>query len=349
MIVAAIVVGVAAVRDALKPGPGRLPPITRAHAYKVEYKTVFTPGVTNDEERIVERPFHSLELTRRDGKLVSGELTNDQGLYFYDSAKGWSLVNPSPQRGGNDPDPALSVVRALKLGLARVRGHETILGRTCTIVRAGSPIGETLKKPTSSNFADVCLDQTGVVLDYRWTLNGKQAETMTATSFDPSPSIGSDTFAPAPGPVNSAVVIQSRALSDDSRQKLSPSVDPPAGVTYAGGWVRVQPLANSFEATTSLLYLRGQDDLVTIDYTTGARDHTGQALTLSPGHTAYLELSLETSTLVVPDGPDATVTVIGTDPDLLIAMGRGLHFGAATPATTPAAPAPTPTAAPASP
>jgi hypothetical protein len=329
VVVVAIVLAVGAVRDALAPGPGSLPPITPAHAYKIDYRIVFQPGnVVRQEEDVVERPFHSIQLSRTDtGKLNTGELTNDQGLFFYHDPKGWTLIDPDPQRAANDPDPAAALTMALKHGIARVLKTDTLLGRPCSLVRVGSPLGQPLTKgPTGSNHVDLCLDRTGVILSYAWTLNGKLAQSMTATSFDPDPTITATTFAPQPGPVSASAPVKGVPLSEGSRAKLTPRFQPPPGLVYHGGWVRVETLGQSFQVTTSLLYLRGSDELIQIDYSSGGSTHPGTAFSLSGGHTAYLQLQLDHSTVYVPEGQDATITITGTDIALLTDVARRLQF-----------------------
>ncbi|HEX9545956.1 MAG TPA: hypothetical protein VF942_01395, partial [Acidimicrobiales bacterium] len=264
------------VRNALKPGPGHLPPMTAIHAYRIDYRTIFSGNTVNDEQRVVERPFHSLELTRRGGQIVTGTISNDQGLWFYDdSKKGWNLINPSRQLPENDPRPAPALARALTTGLGNVRGTKTIAGRNCTLVRTGAPIGEPLKKASHNNRVDLCLDRTGVLLDYRWTLNGKMAQTMTALSFDDHPVLAPDTFTPQAVPNAPPPPIQSAPLSDSGRAQLTPHVDAPPGFTYVSGTVAVRSLGSSPQSSSDLLYLHGVDDLVVVTYSQGSTSHPG--------------------------------------------------------------------------
>jgi hypothetical protein len=315
------------VRNALKPGPGHLPPMTAIHSYRIDYRTVFSGNTVNDEQRVVERPFHSLELTRRGGQIVTGTISNDQGLWFYDdSKKGWNLINPSRQLPENDPRPAPALVRALKTGLANVKGTKTIAGHKCTLVRTGAPIGEALKKATNNNHVDLCLDRTGVLLDYRWTLNGKPAQTMTALSFDDHPVFAPDTFTPQAVPNAPAPPIQSAPLSDSGRGQLTPHVEAPPGFTYVSGTVAVRSLGSRPQVSSDLLFLHGEDDLVVVTYSQGSSSHPGTTpVVLNRRFRGYLKLGLDFSTLIIPNGPDATVTIIGVDPDLLLSLGRTLH------------------------
>jgi len=207
-----------------------------------------------------------------------------------------------------------------------VKGTKTIAGHKCTLVRTGAPIGEPLKKATNNNHVDLCLDRTGVLLDYRWTLNGKPAQTMTALSFDDHPVFAPDTFTPLAVPNAPAPPIQSAPLSDSGRAQLTPHVDAPPGFTYVSGTVAVRSLGSRPQVSSDLLYLRGADDLVVVTYSQGASSHPGTTpVALNRRFRGYLKLGLDFSTLIIPNGPDATVTIIGSDPDLLLTIGRTLH------------------------
>jgi hypothetical protein len=149
---------------------------------------------------------------------------------------------------------------------------------------------------------------------------------MTATSFDPNPIITATTFVAGPGPVSTSAPVKGLPLSEGSRGTLTPRFQPPPGLDYHGGWVRVETVGQSFQVTTSLLYLRGSDDLVQIDYSSGGGSNPGTAIALGGGHTAYLQLQLDHSTIYVPEGHDATVTIAGRAVSLLMEVARGLRF-----------------------
>lgn len=307
----------------MSPGPSKLPPLVPLHAYRVGYDTTFTGGVHNDEVTTVERPFNSLHLVSRGGQPVSGQLTNDQGLYFYNPPGGWSLLTPGLQRAANDPQTVQALQAALQEGLASVRGHEVVVGRPCTLVRTGAGLGEVLKQPTASNHADVCVDPTGVILDYRLVVDGKLGQQMRASHFDANPVIGPNTFAPSPGPVHAEGLVQAVPLSQATLAILRPRVVAPPGLAYIGGIVRIEPSQQGTQATTTLLFRRG-DDLVTADYLSTGSSPAGSRVGLGGGHIGYVQLNLLTSSLVVSNGPGSALELTGADPALLEAFGRGL-------------------------
>jgi hypothetical protein len=324
----AVVVAVRFVWDLAQPGPRLLAPIHAPRAYEVDYRVVFTNGnVVNDEQQIVERPYHSLDITRRDGKLVTGSITNDDGLFFYQEGKGWAAISPGKQPANDDPQPFPALQLGIRHHQAKILRTETVAGRTCTLVRTGSPLGEELKKPTSRNHTDVCLDRAGIILRYAWTLDGKLAQTMRATKVDLQPTIttGADgTFAATPRSSDQPPV-QAGPLSDANRKTLKPSFHPPAGLRFQSAWVHVQE-GTQPTITSTLLYLRGATDLVQLEYGVTQTTPKGGTVRLRSGRTGHLSLHLERSSLIVPTDGGSTVVISGTDPDLLIEVARGLVF-----------------------
>jgi len=333
--VAAVLGGVRLVRNALQPGPGVLPPITPVHAYHVVYDETFQGNVVRVEDDTVERPYHALSLTKDGTKPISGDLTNDDGFWVFND-RGWGLINPAPQRASDDPQPALGLAAGLHIGEARVIGHDTIVGRMCTVVRTGGPVGSALTKATSSNHVDICLDSSGVMLSYRWTLNGKLAQTKRASMFDPNPTITSATFVPTPAPAadRRVSVVKATGLSDASRAKLDPQLDPPASLRFDGGWVRVEALSSSLQVTTTLLYRSGSDGLVTVDYNSSGQTPTGTKISLRGGRTAYLQLGLDLTRLLVPINPNSSITIEGVDPAEVRAVADALRDHAPSPPST---------------
>lgn len=330
--VVVFVVGLAVhlIGDALKPGPGHLPPIAVAQGYRVDYTTVYSAGnpvTTDQEERLVERPFESLDLSRRDGQLISGAITNDQGFYEYTQGSGWALLVSGRQAPQNDLQPYGGLSQALKVGLARVVGTENLAGEKCTNVRTGAPVGEAMKKPTGSNHVDICLDSHGVVLSYVWTLNGKRVETMTASHVQVNPPAVADEFNVGPGKVNSAAEVHSIPLTPQQLSETSPKLIAPAGFVYSAGTLQAQqdPLTGGLDLTTELLFVQGQSELYVVDYFGQPLSRTGEKVNLGAGKTGYLQLGLDSNTLIVPNGPDASVRFMGADPSLLIEMARGLQ------------------------
>jgi hypothetical protein len=311
--------------DALRPGPRQLGAVTPIPTYRIVYRVEFQPGnVVRQEEHLVERPFHSIYRSTLNGKTDLGQLSNDRGLYFFDPSRGWYQITPGQQRATNDPQPALSVRQAIRHHLASVIGTETILGRPCTTVRTGSSLGEVMKAPTSGTHVELCLDRTGVILRYQSTLNGHIVEKMDATEFEPNAAIPAGTFEPTP--ISDAnQLVRSAALTDAARAKLNPQLNPAAGMRYATGITRVEPLGTSLNVTTVELYRSGAFDCIELDYEEGAQSNQGLAVDLGGGHTGHLELQLDSSVLKVPSGSN-TLLIRGTDPDQIVALGKRLVY-----------------------
>jgi hypothetical protein len=327
-----VIVGLAVrlIGDALKPGPGHLPPITMVRGYRVDYTTVYSAGkpiTTVQEERLVERPFDSLDLSRRDGQLIGGSITNQQGFYQYTQGAGWALLVSGRQAPEYDWQPYGGLSSALTHGLARVVGTLTVAGEKCTNVRTGAPIGEPMKKPTGSNHVDLCLDGHGILLGYTWILNGKRVETMTARHVQVNPPVVTDEFSVGAAKVNTSIAVRSIPLTPQQLEETSPKLTAPSAFAYQGGTLQAQqdPETGGLDLTTQLLFAQGQSELYVVDYRSQPLNRSGEKVVIGGGRSGYLQLGLDTNTLVVPNGPDASVQFTGPDPSLLVELASGLQ------------------------
>ena len=77
--------------------------------------------------------------------------------------------------------------------------HEvrTILDRDCQVVRAGGPMDVSeLEPPTAEDWADLCVDEDGIVLQEEWAVGGEVFRRRTATALDLSPDIDDADLSP---------------------------------------------------------------------------------------------------------------------------------------------------------
>jgi hypothetical protein len=327
--VVGVYLGIRTIVRTLQPGAPPFPAVEAPSSYRLDYRVVTQPGnLTNDEEHIVERPWNAVWITRRNGKMLTGEITNDQGLYLFNDPKGWELLSGGRQRAVDDPQPADALRDAISRHLARVLRTDDVLGRPCTVVRTGNPISQAVTRPTRRTHTDLCIDHNGLVLRSDETYQGKHIDLMTATNVDVNPPLAPGTFDPSPPPSSgSPLAITAIPLSPESQAKLTPRLRTPPDVRYVGGWVRVQPgVTGGLEATTTLLYLKGDFDLVEVDYVSGPSTKEGVHIAVANGRTGYLQLGLDESSLSVEDGPDASVNLRGTDLALLVELGRSLDL-----------------------
>ena len=169
---------------------GPIEPVGRPpEAYEITYLVEgYAPGgvVVDIERRLVRLPFESRV---ESGPSESpGEVTFLQvaALGVLQSSKDASLTSEpqiAPGSAHVDGDVATSVLEWR---------HEvrTILDRDCQVVRAGGPIDvATLEPPTSTDFADLCVDADGLVLQEEWFVGGDVFRRRTATELDTSPRI----------------------------------------------------------------------------------------------------------------------------------------------------------------
>jgi hypothetical protein len=310
------------------PSPVRLRVTSTLHAYEVRYRITFEPGhVVNEEHRLVERPFHSISVSSSgDGRIVAGTATTDDGLFTFDASRSsWLLLSEGRQRATADPQPAAALQYALDHDLADILTQQAeVLGRPCTLVRTGAPLGEPLKAPTDSEHVDVCLDASGVMLRYEWTLGGSLTQQIVATSFDPAPTIAADSFSlsPRPLPNQPAASVVSKS---DTELKSFPTLRPPSGFSLRTAYVLVDN-GHKQDATTVGLFAHGEADLVTVRFGSRATTHQDRSdVTLAGGYTGQLDVELDSTTLTVDVGLSITVVFIGTDPDLLLALAAGLQ------------------------
>ncbi|MCU1463031.1 MAG: hypothetical protein JWO37_3106 [Acidimicrobiales bacterium] len=325
----ALVSGIAAVvRSATKPAPGTLAVATPLPSYAIDYRVEFTNGhVVNTDHHVVDRPFRSLYTTTRDGKQVTGSIVNEKGLWFLQPPQ-WQLITPGGAPAGDDPQPTLALRAGIAKHFAKVTGKRTIIGRACTMVRSGGALGETMKKPTARNHTDLCVDGNDLILDYRWTLDGKLVQTMRAVNVDLHPDVSDATFTPSP--VNaSPSPVTATALTDDIRSKLDPKFTPPPGVTYAEGWVRIEQGGQTPapRITTSELYRDRNGEVIEVRSGPSDSGPTGFEVRLSNGRLASLDLNIDHSTVTVTVGNQA-VRLVGRDPDELVRLAASVVFQA---------------------
>ena len=81
------------------------------------------------------------------------------------------------------PDHRLDVSLPLlvELGVYAPRERRELLGRQCVVYHTGRPLeGRTLAKPTKDDYADICIDASGVILEQVSVRSGKLSARVTA-------------------------------------------------------------------------------------------------------------------------------------------------------------------------
>ena len=334
--VAAVATGLMASLWAGAPQPFRQPYIpsdAATGAYSITYSVYYLGGVRNTEQITVARPWYGKDITYRQGKIVAAELSNDQGLWDWSSngKPGWFLLSEGRQRATSDAQPTMALNWGIDRSEAAVVGTDRVLGRPCTLVLTGEPAGQPVAAPTDSSRAELCIDRTGVPLRQVWYLDGKLAERMVATSFQPRFVPDGSTFQPTPRqPTTGKPPIQAVPLETATRQRIRPLLDPPAGFTAGPAYTTVEasPSGSGLPSfTTKEMYVGGGGtQLLELDYGAGSAPRHGIRVQLAGGHVAYLSLDLYASTLSLDVNGGASLIMYATDPSVLIRAGNRLRY-----------------------
>ena len=309
---------------------GALPEEDVLSSYRVVYSVTEGDAPARTEERLVLRPYWSKVVSERDGTVLGGSITNDDGLWLLLSDdQGWQLRDERRQRPPDDLRPIKALDAAVDDGRAERRGSDVVLGRTCTVIRTGGPLGGALKKPTAEEHADLCIDRTGVVLREEWSLGGAVARVMVATEFEPDVSVDAEDFRPTPdpgpqpSPEDAPGVIRVRDLG--ASDSVPVTVRGVEGYRADGPVVAVERNVGGFgiEVTYSQSFVKGVR-LVVVEQgqARGSFEPRGTEVDLGDGVTGHLDLGLNSSSLTMRVGGGSYVRFRGDELEVLEAFGR---------------------------
>ncbi len=168
--------------------------IYRAEAYEGSAITLST------EEVFVQRPFNG-SVAIREGE-PPGTTAQFQGRSNFGVYANFSKA-AAAQIAGDAPTVALGDVRVtafldelIDQGLFVQGDRRKALNRECQTYRTGSPL-QSLKitAPTPSDYVDVCLDATGLIVEEMAVVANLVTQRLIATSLDADPPIDPATFA----------------------------------------------------------------------------------------------------------------------------------------------------------
>ena len=175
-----------------EPAPVEVVRTPVAITYRVEGFANEGGAVIDTERRWVRPPFES-RVETTPGEDGEGAPTFLQIARFAEVQTGRESESPV----------ILTVEPAVAPGVARVdvsalewRGQgRTVLERTCEVYRAGGPIDvASLEPPTDETWADLCVDETGLVLHEEWVVGGEVFRRRIAVDVDESPSLDGPLF-----------------------------------------------------------------------------------------------------------------------------------------------------------
>lgn len=296
--------------------------------YRVTYE-VHRDELVSTVENLVRRPYEARSVERRDDRILSGDLTNADGRWFFSAgtAPGWIPLQAGPARATPDPRPLAVLDQAVEAGLVRERASDEVLGRECRVLRAGAAPGEPLKPPSEEDHVDLCVDRTGVVLGMTRVVGGEVVERREATAFEVDPEIGEDAFDPEPR--GSDLPTGPGEVEPEDVANLRVELDPPDGFTYDGA-SKKPVVSRNFQtiAGGSLVqrYVRGPE-LLQLDHNPpqSKGGPAVQVVDIPDLGRGTLTLDLRASSLEMPFEGDLSVRLQAADPDLLLEAARGLR------------------------
>lgn len=240
------------------------------------------------EELQVRRPFDARAITRDGhdvgrGAVRSQRVSRLTKLAISSTGGQWTLFDIPPALATGDVRFGPALDQALADDQVEVRERRRVAGRECQVFRAGSSLQAGILSPYTkgaASFADVCVDEDGLVLEEVWTLNGKRVQRRVATEVQTDVDLRDERFAlpdnprtiPARDGGGSARPVDPASRPPGAFRVL-PDTDVPDGFTLAGRWAVVSPRLDVMRdplstgqpnSTSSLVdvYTRGADVLV---------------------------------------------------------------------------------------
>jgi hypothetical protein len=218
--------------------------------YKVDTAKSGESGLdTTTQEYTVRRPFDA-HLVAKSGAPPG---TDEQWSLVWSMGKySQTTSGSSPEVGQTAPQAALGDIR-LDATLADLvadgkfvaKERRVVLDRECQVYRTGSAL-ETLSvtAPTKTDYADACIDSSGLMLEEVVVSSGQLAERLIATSVDDQTVPGDDAFAITGDPTPLAqggsqlTPIDAATAPAESYWSLP---TPPAGYTLQGRYQLLTP------------------------------------------------------------------------------------------------------------
>jgi hypothetical protein len=244
-------------------GAGPLRPADPLLAYRITYRVDNYAGgdhIVTTDELIVRRPFESRLRAKAGappGGAVQSTTTSNFGVLQSSSpnAVAFSTFVPPGVAGGDLRfDAALEAL--VQQGAFERRERRQVLGRDCQVYRTGEPVGTgRLVKPADREYADECIDATGLLLEEVWVLDGAPIRRKLAVAFDGRPRLDADAFAieaaPLPLEQRGAAVIE---LTADSRPPATfwELGAAPTGFSHRGRYRVVSAMPGAAPGTAAL-------------------------------------------------------------------------------------------------
>lgn len=310
----------------------RVPPLTESTPtrYRIVYD-VIENSLPRQETWTVARPYQSLVVAMRDGRIVSGEATSiDQLWTFLDDRDAWFAVQARRHRAASDLRPAAVMATMVELGLARPAGEGAFAGRSCRVFEVAEPLGSgNVSELGGAEATEVCIDDAGLVLHERWSIGGDLVLERTAIAVEIEPEIDPVIFDPTPVVEDAPeveVFLRSIAVEadDETLAGLRTDVAFPAGFVLDGAVFRASTSeaggANSSEVVR--FWSRGPDLVEVAEVTVpgGAVLAGGSArpMEVERFDEVWFDADFRASTIRARIDDTRFLELRGTDPALLL-------------------------------
>jgi hypothetical protein len=315
--------------------------------YRMTYRVSAGASAPTVEVLTVDRPFTSELVTKGDDGDV-------RGIHRWAFGRVITAVGDEdptvfavgPNVGGYDFHARSAVDEAVESGLLERREQREVIGRRCQVYRTGTSVSDGVLAPVGDvedEYADVCIDADGLLLEEWWVLDGHAIRQRLATELDESvPDAFGDGWVEEP---TSMPVGQ----GGGSVRRLRPGSAPPGdffeapsapeGFTHLGRYTVVPPQAidmaeadsGKIVASTADVWVRG-GDVVVLDQggtrggvDTYPRDPDNRTVEIAGVGTAEIVLGLATNEVRIQRDVGKFVRVIGTlTSDELLAVARSL-------------------------
>ena len=321
-------VGGARGRLPITAAPAAYHAVYRAEVYKESAVTVST------EEVWVRRPFDgrvTIHEGESPGTAKQFEGRSTFGVFAnYTEGQGAQVAGDAPTVALGDIRVAASLDYLVAEGLFVPGDRRRALGQECQTYRTGSPLqGLKITAPTTTDYVDVCLSNTGLILEEVAIVEDKVTQRLTAVSLEIDPGLDPASF-----------VIDGERVSADQGgaevtevdRSVAPSAGywaldaPPEGFSHRGRYLVAGQQSSHVD-----VYVRGVD-IVTVRQ--GAPAAEPELTNIGPGRefdvgalgTSQMLLRSTGPTLVAHPGGEAFVHVASTlAPSELQAIAAGLR------------------------
>lgn len=300
-------------------------------SYRITYDVVEN-DLPRTETVMVRRPYESLVRSERDGELISGTATSRHRLWTYLSDReGWLVLQPQLHRAAFDHRPLRAMAMAISLGLAEERGVASHVGVECRVFVTGQPLGSGgMAAPSDAESSELCIDDRGLVLHERWTIEGAVVVERTATSVETDIEVDPAVFDPTPRAEDAEefeAILSTIAVPADEETiaGLETDIVPPEGFVLDGTVLRAGDPQHGGSSTVEVVrfYSNGVDliELAEVTATGGVQLGHGAAMPLDiEGPETWFVPDLRASAVRVRLSETTYVELRGTDPAQLIGL-----------------------------